>query len=370
MSRSLINAHKRLVMRRRALLSQRRIRLKTKKRFQDNGRYILLNLLDELLNNAPLDIVQLIGHVSSTLYTNVNMYLMRRVHRTLRPWIKNPKSFRRAMGHSRSIVGGSVVLDTVLNNSWHPEDLNVFCPRGQAAKMATYLVREEHYYVDECVKPSDPLPIPPSTPIPTPIDVMEGVNIIIKLRNPRGKRIVSKISVIESRDGYALSPIVQAPSTLTMNWITSDTLSVAYPRYTLRHEAVARMTSSKDFMAWSQKYGKRGFRWIGRGEWRKGRNEAGSHGASCPGLLRRSDDGVCLTMSFASRGNDTENGSHWCRSQYPCRAWTILGTSSLSCCHMSTCPTYRLQTAYELGQMFLRHYYTEIVRMGGDIWIE
>lgn len=309
-----------------------------------------------------MDVVQRVSHISRAIRSDVKAYLMRRVNFALRRWVKDPVSFRRVLGVSRSVVGGSVVLDIVLNDTWHPKDLDIYCPRDQFAMMVTYLCLDEGYLLLSDTVYYTKHEHPKAR---TKIDVLEGIASVRKFRKRLSDGTILRIDLIESKDAYAISPIIQAASTLAVNWITTDTVSIGYPLITLKRTAVWRDWSIARSKKWEKVLRKRRFRLLEWPDWRKIRSKVGHHGATCPAILRFSDDLRCLTMKFMPRELVPETSKHTLLPVYPRRVWAMNGIGSVACCHLRKCANYHAQTPFALAIMYRKHYLKGLGRVGG-----
>lgn len=272
-------------------------------------------------------------------------YLLRRVNLAICPWISDPIIFWDLLGTSRSVVGGSVALRVAVQGSWLPNDLNIFCPRGQLARLSNYLEEKEGYWMFVSGQPRIW-----NTAVWPKLDVIRGSRSFRKFRRPSLDGSVKKITLIESQDGYAISPIIQS-CTLMMNWITAEVVCVGYPVFTLNHKGVMDRRYGSESEGYLRLYERREFSWTRSWDWVF---ESTHHGAACPGVLRSSDDRMNLVMSFAEEDIWREGRRYW---QYPRKVWLIGGVGHLGWCRLTSCASYGMNSAYALGKALRRHYY-------------
>lgn len=353
---------------------QQTICQRVRKRFTSNAHFILLNLLSEVLDNLALDVVQVVGCLCRTLRSDVQLYIMRRVHATLSPWIKVPLDFRDMLRRTRSVVGGSVAVDAVIRDRKIPVDLDIFCPRGARKEVVQYLIKNEHYRLDVILTDY----VPEAThPHWGSFDIVNGILSCTRLSKmvPWGEhRQLMMVDVLESRDGYAVSPIIQSDATSGMTWIGADTISVLYPKWTLDLVSITRKRSHPNphggGARWMRRLARvKGFKVIDIWAWNDLRRERPC-GTACPGILRFSDDNMCLSMQFAHGGEKFGTCFGTSQQRLPRRVFTLTGLGSLLCCHSVRCPNCRVYKAWELNQWYRQFYYTAISDAGGFIWMD
>lgn len=352
-----------IVRRRRSLRTRCQLHLIARRKFQENGQFVLMHLLDEVLDNASIDIVQRVGQISRTLRTAVKSYLLRRVQDVLQQWINDPTEFRFHLGMTRSVVGGSAVLGVVLRDSWQPSDLDIYCPYGRTAALAHYLCHDEGY---DLVKYINPYLTNTTADDAQTVDI-QGITSVTKFKRLFRDGMVRKVDLIESKDAYALSPLVHADMTLTMNWITGNTVTVGYPLTTFRHFSVWRNeTSNSGRKKWRRMYEDRGFGWSDWDEWETRRVKLGHHGASCPGLLRSSDDSLCFRMSFKACHPQSfwQSASGILARQCVHRVWTMHGRNERLICYIATCLRPSAPTWAARDLLFRQKYHYGICQAG------
>lgn len=187
-----------------------------------------------------------------------------------------------------------------------------------------------------------------------------------------GRRVT--INVLESRDGYAVSPIIQSDATSGMTWIGADAISVLYPKWTLRRVSTIRKRSQPNpdggGARWLRRLEKvKGFLVLDIWEWHDMRKRMPC-GTACPGILRFSDDSKCLSTQFARGGEILGTPFAVTQQRLPRRVFTLTGLGSLLCCHSERCPNCRVYKAWEMNKWYRQYYYTSISDAGGFIWID
>lgn len=286
-------------------------------------------LLSPFLDYLDIGTVQLVGAVNRHLRYEVKRYIESRYHRTIRPWIKNPRAFRNEMRYSGSLIAGSVVIDMILREPWAPDDLNIYVPRHQAARLVSYLMHQEGYEADTFLRAEQ-------SGIPSHELSNSSVHSVTRLIKRSNNETIARIDITEAKDNYAFSPVLQSTSTWAYNWMTADGLTIAYPTLTLKKFGVSRkrhpLPGQRPTTQWKQKYvDARGFTSVTQRQWRGDR----PCGSTCRAKIRSTEDSSCLTILFGSNGD---------RSAYPLRVWAIKGLGSTLACQCSNirCPFYRL----------------------------
>lgn len=282
-----------------------------------------------------LSTLQKTSHISKAFQSGVRTYTECRLHIALSPWITHPIEFRDIMRRTRSVISGSFALGLAVRDSWLANDLDIYIPhRTRKFEMVSYLIRREGFHVQAVVTNY------------TQTTEEEGPNLVLynvagmtsitkfTKRWPDGK--TTNIDLIESIDGYALTPITNFDATWSMNWITADSITVAYPKLTLDHKGVykkrQRLAAHMHLPVWKTKYtNERGFDTF---HIMSGLVDMPC-GALCRPLLRTSTDKHCLSIAF---GKTAES------SMYPQKVWGIRGTSRMALCANTACPNFCLNS--------------------------
>ncbi|KAI0054754.1 hypothetical protein BV25DRAFT_1816584, partial [Artomyces pyxidatus] len=129
----------------------------------------------------------------------------------------------------RSIISGSTVLHFALQGTeqvlgWKANDLDIYCPLTTAASVIYYLVKEEHYVVVQTVAHRD-------RTFESLHEYDNGaVASVTTLLTPDGK----KVDIIAATRNAPLLPITYFWTTLVTNYMTADSICLAYPRLTLQ----------------------------------------------------------------------------------------------------------------------------------------
>lgn len=306
--------------------------LEERQRQQHRFPFVLFSLLRILLDNSDLSVVQAVGQLSTVLQSKVRTYTKSRIHAALSPWIAHPLEFRDILRRTRSVISGSLALSVALDDQWRANDLDIYVPyRTPKSDVIAHIIDREGYHIQAVV--ARYTPVAEGDQI-SPLDSIAGITRITKFLKMSSDCKTTKIDLIESTDYNALTPILKFDSTWSMNWITADSITVAYPRLTLRHEGVFSKTQVlKAYIhlpSWKSKYLKeRGF----------SRFHITSRLVDepcrelCFPLLRTSLDEHCLTVAF---------GEALGRSTYPEKVWGIRGIAPTASCGNVACPNFCL----------------------------
>ncbi|KAG8944015.1 hypothetical protein FRC04_002404 [Tulasnella sp. 424] len=270
---------------------------------------LLERVLDFILDHLPLRDVVTVGHTSRAL--------------------------RDAFLHSaRGVLSGSTVLAFILGCNWGNQDLDIYVPRGPPGRrdascflkmVQEYLVGVEGYKVVlvqgvHDFRAQDALAALPQVAQPAletdwqfpqlameTSDEEEGfgfeydcakVRTVVKLSRPGldpAKPV--EIDIVEGTDSTSpIVPITRFHTTFVMNFISSSTITLFYPRLTFAMEGVLNeridITRPKQ-QHWMEKYRARGFKIITTPNTMKT-----SCGSACRSIWRTTEDKGCMRVLF------------------------------------------------------------------------
>ncbi|KAG8907588.1 hypothetical protein FRB99_003512 [Tulasnella sp. 403] len=252
---------------------------------------VLEDCIDRILDFCPLPDVVAFSQTSWHSRTIVKKYLQRRVNNIFKEYVKTPLKMREVMRRHNCVISGSSALAFLLgaDRKWSSQDLDMYAPSGRdCRKLIQYLQGEgfetnavrtipNHNYGDNHIN---------------------GVTKLVK-RGVRdnGQNYELWIDVIESKSHNPLLPILLFHSTVVINWISADSVTVAYPALTFRHKGVCGISTNVNALPWAnwaRKYRERGFEIV-----RDTRELEGPCGSACPGLWRGTNDVGCMEVVFA-----------------------------------------------------------------------
>lgn len=295
------------------------------KKHKKNLEVFLTQVLHPFLDVLDLGAIQSMGLLNTYLRRKVKAYLETRFHNTIRPWIRRPLHFRVLMRRTAMVIGGSVPISMILRESWSPNDLNLYIPRWHMNKVMGHLTEREGYTVESYLL---------ADTAGAPLDTSAARSFASFIKTSDNG--VARISVTESRDLHAFSPIFQSNSTWAYNWITADAVTVAYPTLTLEKIGLTRcrkpLLGQEPTLKWRGRYrNERGFTPINQWEYRERCGQP--CGGTCSARIRSTEDTLCLAMTFGEMGQ---------RDFYNRRVWAIAGFSDINPCSNVECPFFSL----------------------------
>ncbi|KAI0067108.1 hypothetical protein BV25DRAFT_1783243, partial [Artomyces pyxidatus] len=231
----------------------------------------------------------------------VDYYLRMSWQSTLRQYVNNALEFRSLLRDNRAVVSGSTVLEFVLRGNdspvnWHSTDLDIYCPLTTAASIVDYLIEKESFRIVQDYSERDRT------------DDVEheydngAIGSVTTMASPTGR----KVDIIASTRNSALLPITYFWGTIVANYITADSICLAYPRLTLKGIGAVnpvRMPAPR-VAACIEKYAARGFTLVdfGVGPARVRHTVYNPTPLHCPHTLRTFDDPGCLRIHFNTPG--------------------------------------------------------------------
>lgn len=271
-----------------------------------------------------------ISQVCHLFRERVKSRLLRLYVRILRRWVSGPTELRDVLRNTHSVISGSTALTYALGGdvNWESNDLDIFPPVGRPCDgVLDYLTEKEGYKVtDSYIDPNqrrllnaDEIPVPP------PVDILENYEGSIAYSRLRNVYKLSKvqtvpgsdetrrlsIDVIEARGTSAIIPIFRFHSSLVMNYVSADSLFMAYPNLTLQHNFIPNKKMNRyniKARRWLEKYSNRGFE-----KWTPG--EGKSCGSACYPMLRSTRDVGCLDFAFGDEDTNKFEEAQWTMSQ-------------------------------------------------------
>lgn len=305
--------------------------------------------MEEILQEVDIVWVQNLGQCCRILRIEIRFYVIRRLHRTISPWIKDPLDFRQILYRTHSVISGSIAIKIALGAQWEPGDMDIYVPRRKTAIVVDYLRLSEGFDVmQQTVASVDPNNQHASMKKPVAKRLADGtyyfvsgiksVTKLIKLVRVDNKTVLRYIDVMESKDHSSITPIFRFHATWSMNWITANSIHVAYPQFTINKLGICRRpryNSVDTVKNWKRRYEARGFCLVKRANWLW---PGVACGDACRAIIRRSNDEGCLTFSL--QGDDAE-------TIQPCY-WTFVGPRGSQACTNRACPRYGL-TVWETG---------------------
>lgn len=259
----------------------------------------------------------------------IHLYLPRRCHRSLRPWINSPLEFRQALRDSKALIAGSVTLSIALQDSWTPRNLDIYTPMGQAKDaMVLYLTQCEKYSIKTVLIRRDKV---------SSLAPRSAHTITVLCKDSGPSHLSARVNVIESPTRQALIPILRGTATWTFNWLSADAIVVGYPALTFKHLGIIRPSPSAaedtEARRWKQRYRGRGFIRITRSSWPWPGQACRFH---CRAQWRHATDHGCLVFMFGEE-RYTEDV-----------AWVLNDGTGRRRCTNPACPSYGLSAVQTL----------------------
>lgn len=320
-------------------------------RHSQNIHFVFQHVLDAILDQCQLDEVVLFGQLSIYFRLRVKNYLVRRWHATLGKWIEKPVLFRDCMRHTKSVISGSTALAFVDGADWESQDLDVYTGRGRARDMVlSHLIHIEGYKIDVVTGDDEESPEPEVTPAYRNSQIKSVTKLSKQVYCKALKQDVTRrIDVIESVVQHSVSPILRFHTTTVINWITSDSINLAYPRLTFAHIGLVNDRMNLDRpkeQIWRDKYVERGFRII------RDTSELDqmSCGSACPALWRSTDDVGCMSVHFGDGEEGVFGELQWSLSK------AVDNWSRHRKCMNVRCPRYRQELNKRSGAQALTLY--------------
>lgn len=265
-------------------------------RHVSNLRIFLTTIVRTFLDVAEIDIVLSISQLCFSLRQEVKSYMRSRFHDTIRPWIGKPKDFRNAMRKSNAILSGSIVLQYVMRTSWSSSNVDIYVPAGTAKwVMFQHLMTTEKYAMEAIWTDERG---PPHCFGADRDDILSLMQLSKTSETPSGNSTL-RINILESSDPDPFSPLIWFNTTWVMNWLTADTVGMAYPVETLERSGtycgIGTAAFTKAELGWFTAYRFRDFSQITKNELFSRRC-----GAYCPALARMAYDEKCLNLTFGA----------------------------------------------------------------------
>lgn len=255
------------------------------------------------------------------------------------------------MRHTKSVVSGSTALAFVNGADWDSQDLDIYTPRGRGRDMMlSHLIHIEGYKVEMVTGDDEESPEPPAAPIYKNSQIKSVTKLSKQVYSRAMKQDVTRrIDVIESVIQNSISPILRFHTSSVINWITSDSINVAYPKLTFAHIGLInsriRLDHPKD-QIWREKYAGRGYRMIVDTY----ELDQMSCGSACPSLWRSTDDVGCMSVQFGDGDEGNFGEIQWSLSK------VVDDWSRHRKCMNVRCPRYRQELSKRSGAQALTLY--------------
>ncbi|KAG8900993.1 hypothetical protein FRB99_005643 [Tulasnella sp. 403] len=191
--------------------------------------------------------------VSRDFINAIQLHFSLRFNRLLSHWLREPAAFRSLMRHTGTFVSGSAALRFLFadDEGWWPGDLDVYVRSGAACQdVITYLTSHEEYTLDVHGRGRYAHAYP-----------FRGFIAVHHLSRVKGGESLC-IDVVESFTDNPLDPIFKFHSTLVMNWLSCDSISIRFAGTLHRQGEVTPYGVTWHIgvsMRWRTKYLERGF---------------------------------------------------------------------------------------------------------------
>lgn len=191
---------------------------------------------------------------SPAMKSRIDSILIERWNEYLRRVVVAPIALRAMLRLTRSVISGSSALHFLLDSprSWSPGDCDIYVPNGAALRMIDHLRRTEGYVF--CNSPEDASFYDPDEPNQSG-DSAHYISTVNRLRRSDG----IFVDVIESSSESSLHPLAAFWSTHLMNYVSADSLCVAYPTMTWNNSGCVASVINEKAVSAALKYAERGF---------------------------------------------------------------------------------------------------------------
>lgn len=205
----------------------------------------------------------------------------------------DPLAFRAALAETRTVISGSSVVSFIINRAlWETDNINLYCPQHTFERFCDFLVEELHARELPNTTVSGRLPLR----LPT-IDHRE----LVTAR--------TRFSVTRSPDATPVTVIASSDITVTMNFLTANSLHIAYPWLLDNRKILARPGAVRPSLL---------ARWQTRG-FTLSSSAAGAWNTEvpsdiprcapqgcCPSAIRYFDDDHCVVLRFGDADEDSD----------------------------------------------------------------
>ncbi|KAI9069327.1 hypothetical protein FKP32DRAFT_1559931 [Trametes sanguinea] len=267
--------------------------------------------------------------VSREVRVLVERELRARLRRIVRSFTSNAEEFiQRVMRRHHIVIGGSAALRFL-----HPEipaegDYDLYLPSRELDSVLAYLQLFEGFSIVSVQRPTRPPSSCLSSYRDHALEYTAGVACIVKI--VRHKTFVDLIC--SGPDDVSITPIlplVCSWSSLTMNYLSSDTICCAYPTLTLRKCGLVQWdcvlhpsfpegsdpVALNKYCSWGFEICQYAHEWD---EDRAGRVRPCRRSWLCPLRERYIGDQGCLCFPFEAGGTLVGKGTVWCLGGNPC----------------------------------------------------
>jgi hypothetical protein len=219
-----------------------------------------------------------LSHTSRSTRAAFKKLLLDRLHVFLGRWFSDPHEWRQVMKYTNSVISGSSALWFLEKcpSHWSACDLDIYVPLNNVDPILAFLSKEGYENVTRTIRAGDGYSL----------DRMHLHSI------SQWKKDGRKIDVLESTSKSAVDPLKSFHSTLVMNFIAWNSMSVLYPSLTFRKIAIVQDATGQRGSWWRKKYSERGF------DIRDHDRAFQDAYLVCPGLSRSVDDQNSLNIHF------------------------------------------------------------------------
>ncbi|KAI0312260.1 hypothetical protein OF83DRAFT_1176814, partial [Amylostereum chailletii] len=186
-------------------------------------------LFEELLAYLPVPDIASMKQTCGVFSAHADDAMRHRWTTTLCKWVNDAGAFRELLCCTGSIVSGSAALAyamsaTTFMNTWTPMDMDVYCSVATAVSVVDWFVRTQSYTY-----------LPAFANVSGDVDdeayFMEyhgGIAGVVHLTCSDGR----SVDIICSKTPSPMYPLPHFWGTLVLNYLTADSLVVAYPQLT------------------------------------------------------------------------------------------------------------------------------------------
>lgn len=194
-------------------------------------------VLYEILHHSDISLLITLKRVCRCLRNMVSNELRISLKVYLRQFSHNPSQLLDAMRRCGAVISGSGALGWIDREAqWKANDLDIYCPYDTFPNFVSALLRSEGgvLYKHSIFRPSD-------TDQAYSFDA--GISQRVIIIGPK-----CKFDILRSPTVSALHPIPFFHSTVVMNFVGAQSLSVAYPKLTLNRRGIihSRVTGERD----------------------------------------------------------------------------------------------------------------------------
>ncbi|KAI0317652.1 hypothetical protein OF83DRAFT_1120093 [Amylostereum chailletii] len=222
---------------------------------------------DGVTMSLPLSALGDAARSSKDFDHTVRALIQSEVFSALSQFVTAPTRFRNVLRSSKAVIGGSFALHIALRagTTWRPANLDIYCPYKTFPSMIKLLVDTEGYAIMAMTASGHP-----SSP-DFKNDIVTAFSLIRVHDN-------TQVAVYSTTNPSPLPAITRAWATHLVNFVTADSVCVAYPVLTL--DGHSRGMEVHKFCGASPSH------------------FSGQPSPYCPHYVRKFGDDACLTVYF------------------------------------------------------------------------